>query len=59
MALIVLSKKYFDTNGGGDLGFIVNSIDGVNFSLEKDCVFVEGDIMRNIVFVGQVDSSFF
>ena len=38
MALIVLSKKYFDTNGGGDLGFIVNSIDGVNFSLEKDCV---------------------
>ena len=49
-----MSKYYFDENvvGGvlvlGDLG------DGVMFSLEPDPVFVEGDIIRNIVFVGLV-----
>ena len=45
-----MSEKYSDTNGCGDLGIVVASVDIVMFSLDPDRVFVEGYILTNIVF---------
>ena len=38
MSWIVLSKKYFYTNGGGDVAIVVDSVDGVMLFLNPDCV---------------------
>ena len=46
---ILLSNKYIDINGEGDVGIVVPSVDRVMFSLEPNYVFVEGYITKNIV----------
>ena len=50
MAWIVFPNKYFDANGGGDVVTVVDTVDRMMFSMYPNCVFLEGDIMRNIVF---------
>ena len=47
------------TTGEGDKLMVVASVEIVIFSLDMDGMFVEGDIMRNRVFVGIVDCSEF
>ena len=51
----MISNKYFDTNGNGDVGILVASVFILMFSLYLYCVFVEEDIMMNIGFAGLVD----
>ena len=53
----MISKKYFDINGDGDVGIVVASVDILMFSPYPDHVFLEGDIMMNIGFAGLVDCS--
>ena len=53
----MISNKYFDTNGDGDVGIVVASVDILMFSLYPDRVLLEGDIMMNIGFSGLVDFS--
>ena len=52
MTCIVFSKKYYDTNCGGDVGILVASVDEVVFSLDLDHLLVNEDITRNIIFLG-------
>ena len=52
MSWIVLTKKYFGTNGGFDVEIVVDSVDGVVLFLDPDFVSMDGDIMSNIVFLG-------
>ena len=53
----MISNKYFDTNGDGDVGIAVDSVDILMFSLYPDRVLLEGDIMMNISFSRLVDCS--
>ena len=39
-------------NGKGEEGIMVDSLEILSFSVDQDRVFVEGDIIRNKVFVG-------
>ena len=49
----------FDINGGGGVVILRDSVDGAILSLDTDHVFVDGYVVRNIVFVGLVDFSIF
>ena len=56
--LIGLSKQgikkfnsYFETNGGGGVAILGSSVDRVLFSLYPGSVFLEVDIIWNIVFL--------
>ena len=49
----------FDTNFEVDVVIVVASVEMVIFSLERDCLFVEGYIMMNIEFVRLVNCSVF
>ena len=60
MAWSVVSNQYLYKNGGGggvaimgDSGYVVV------FLLDPYCMFLEGYILRNIIFVGILDCSFF
>ena len=52
MAWIVVSRIYLYTNGEGEVGMVVSSVDIVMFSFDPDCIFVEGEITRNKVSLG-------
>ena len=55
----MVSKKDLVTKSGSEVGIGVSSVEIVAFSEDPDCVFVEGDIMRNRGFVGILDCSEF
>ena len=47
-----MSKYPFDINCGGAVIIVGDQVDGVILSPETDCVFVEGEKMRNIFLFG-------
>ena len=49
---VCLKSNIFDTNGEGEVRMVVAPVDIVMFSVEPYHVLVEGDTMRNKVFVG-------
>ena len=59
MAWIDVSITDLVTTGEGDKLMVVASVEIVIFSLDMDGMFVEGDIMRNRVFLGILDFSSF
>ena len=52
MAWIVVSRTYLFKIGEVEVEAMVSSVEIIMFSVESDCVLVEGDIIRNKVFVG-------
>ena len=46
-----MSRKYFEINGEGLGKVVVASVQIVSFSVDPDCVLVEGYIMWNNFFV--------
>ena len=54
-----MSIIYLVTKGEVEYGMVVDSVEIVMLSLDPDCVFAEGDIMSNKVFVGIVYCSEF
>ena len=57
MAWIVDSGRSFDTNHEGELVMVAASVEIVMLSVDSYRMLVEGDIIRNICFVGIVDFS--
>ena len=59
MNWLMLLALNFDTNGGGGVVILWDSVDEAILSLDTDHVFVDGYVVRNIVFVGLVDFTIF
>ena len=57
MAWIVVSRTYLFKIGEVEVVAMVSSVEIIMFSVESDCVLVEGDIIRNKVFVEILDCS--
>ena len=50
-------KKYFVTNGDGNVGIVVDSVYILTFSLDMDHMSVEGYTKKNIYIFGIIDCS--